>query len=120
METYPVHFIDEPIKVYFASEPLLEKDPACPQGFRWQDQDYIITEVLSEWRDYERKGKMAHNMIPEHARRAKLRGSWGVGRYYFVVRTSQGRIFAIYYDRAPKNVQDRKGKWILHSEQAQR
>lgn len=48
METYPVHFIDEPIEVYFASEPLLEKDPPCPQGFRWQDQDIQIVEVLSE------------------------------------------------------------------------
>ena len=44
------------------------------------------------------------------------RGSWGVGQDYYRVRTAEGRIFDLYYDRAPKNVFRRKGGWFLDRE----
>jgi len=59
---------------------------------------------------------MAHNMRAEHAATAEVRGSWGVGRHYFRVRTFAGRIFDLYYDRAPKNADNRKGAWFLYRE----
>jgi hypothetical protein len=59
---------------------------------------------------------MAHNMRPSHAARAAGRGSWGVGRHYFRVRASTGQIFDLYYDRAPKSVDERKGAWVLFQE----
>lgn len=54
-------------------------------------------------------------MSPEHAERARLKGSWGVGRYYFRIETSEGEIFEIYYDRAPEKSADRSGHWFLLS-----
>jgi hypothetical protein len=69
-----------------------------------------------EWHDYRRKGQMARNMRPEHAATAAQRGSWGVGQAYFRVRTDQGRWFDLYYDRAPKGVDERKGAWFLDRE----
>jgi len=75
-----------------------------------------VTQVLGEWQDYSRLGRMAHNMRPENAAVAKRRGSWGVGKYYFRVRTSSEQVFDIYYDRAPKNAADRKGTWFLYRE----
>jgi hypothetical protein len=71
---------------------------------------------LSEWRDYQRRGRMARNMKPEHAAAAERRGSWGVGQFYFRVRTRNDKIFEIYYDRAPKDVDNRKGEWFLYRE----
>jgi hypothetical protein len=59
---------------------------------------------------------MALNMRPSHAATAKRRGSWGVGRFYLRVRTESGRVFDLYYDRAPKSIDDRKGVWILYWE----
>jgi hypothetical protein len=59
---------------------------------------------------------MARNMTPEHAATAERRGSWGVGRFYFRVKTEAGNIFDLYYDRSPKNVDDRKGGWYLFRE----
>jgi hypothetical protein len=59
---------------------------------------------------------MARNMRPEHAAKAAAHGSWGVGQFYFRVRTQQGRIFDLYYDRAPKDVDRRKGAWFLDKE----
>ena len=110
------HFIDEPIEVFFDEPPLLEKSPPCPQGFRWQGNIFRVEKLLEEWRDYQRRGKMARNMRPKHAQRASLKGSWGVGRFYFRVQDIDDRIFELYYDRSPNSVDDRKGGWYLLAE----
>lgn len=76
----------------------------------------MIVEMVNEWRDYSRRGKMARNMQPQHAAIASRRGSWGVGVFYFRVKTHQNRYFDLYYDRTPKDVEDRKGNWFLYRE----
>ena len=111
-----MRFIDEPIEVIFDSPPLLEKSPPCPQGFIWQSQLFRIVELLAEWKDFRRRGRMGHNMIPPHLSRAERIGSWGVGRFFFRVRTEGGRIFEIYFDRAPADAGNRKGSWVLFGE----
>lgn len=116
MELKPVRFISEPVEVQFDRPPLLEKKPGCPNGFTWRGTAYRIAEVLSEWHDYERRGRMARNMKPEHAAVAASRGSWGVGQDYFRVRTENGQFFDLYYDRAPKDAGHRKGAWFLDRE----
>lgn len=116
MDVRPLRFIAEPIEVFFEEKPLLEKKPVCPDAFKWRDQVYRIIEILSEWRDYQRRGRMARNMQPQHAAVAATRGSWGVGQYYFSVLTHTGQVFELYYDRSPKNVDDRKGGWFLYRE----
>ena len=109
-------FIGQPIDVDFDRKPLLEKKPGCPDRFLWQGNVFEITAKLSEWHDYRRRGRMARNMQPAHAAVAEQRGSWGVGRDYFRVRTSANRIFELYYDRSPKDVDRRKGAWFLFRE----
>jgi len=112
----PVRFIDEPIQVIFDKPPLYEKKPECPDGFTWQGTTYRIVELLEAWADFTRRGRMARNMQPQHAAVASHRGSWGVGRFYFRVKVDSGQIFELYYDRAPKDVDARKGGWVLVSE----
>jgi len=116
MDLKPLHFIDEQIRVEFDKPPLYEKKPDCPDRFIWQDEVYKITQLLAEWQDFQRHGRMARNMSPPHAAAASQRGSWGVGRFYFRVRTSSRRVFDLYYDRAPKDADDRKGAWFLFRE----
>jgi len=118
METIPVRFIDEAIEVHFTQPPVLEKKPGCPDGFTWQGKSYRVTELLDEWTDFTRRGKYARNMAPGHAETASRRGSWGVGRFFFRVRTEGGRIFDLYYDRAPQDSSRRKGAWFLFREMA--
>jgi len=72
--------------------------------------------MLSSWVDFKRRGKMARNMQPQHAATASRRGSLNVGRFYFRVRTDTGQVFDIYYDRAMKSVDDRKGQWFVYRE----
>jgi hypothetical protein len=112
----PVRFIGEPVEVEFDEPPLLQKKPGCPDAFLWHGESYPIVEKLAEWHDYRRRGRMARNMTPGHAAVASQRGSWGVGRDYFRVRTASGRIFDIYYDRAPHDAGDRSGSWFLFRE----
>jgi hypothetical protein len=111
-----MHFIDEPIEVIFEHPPLLEKKPECPDGFIWQEQTFQITQLLSEWFDFERRGRSARNMQPQHASRASVKGSWGVGRFFFRVQVAGGRIFELYYDRAPVDATHGKGGWTLYLE----
>ena len=114
----PVHFIDEPIEVVFREPPLLEKKPPCPDGFIWNGVTYPITSLLEEWFDFARRGRNARNMQPAHAARASVKGSWGVGRVFFRVQVEGGRVFELYYDRAPLDADRRKGSWFLLCERA--
>ena len=116
MSFKPIRFIHEPVAVQFDSPPILEKKPGCPDSFFWRENQFNILEIVSEWHDYDRKGRMAKNMKPANARKASKRGSWGVGQDYYRVRTVENRIFEIYYDRAPQNVSHRKGEWFLYRE----
>ncbi len=116
MEYRPIHFIDEPIEVEFKIAPAREKTPPCPDGFAWQGQSYQVVEMLLEWSDFTRRGRFARNMRPTHAEAAASRGSWGVGRFHFRVRVSSGKVFDLYYDRAPQDADRRKGQWFLYRE----
>jgi hypothetical protein len=116
MEYVPIHFLDQPIEPIFDVPPAREKTPDCPNGFVWEDRTYRITEMLSSWSDFTRRGKMARNMRPSRAEAASSRGSLNVGRFYFRVLTDSNQVFDIYYDRAMKNVDDRKGQWFVFRE----
>jgi hypothetical protein len=116
MELKPIRFVGEPIEVHFEQPPTLEKKPGCPDAFLWRERRYEIVEKLSEWHDYRRRGRMAVNMRPEHAATAARRGSWGVGRDFYRVRVDSDQIFDLYYDRAPRDVDRRKGGWFLFRE----
>lgn len=110
------HFISEPISVVFNAAPTLAKKPPCPSGFTWRDENYQIVNCLSEWQDFSRRGRSALNMLPQHAKIASQRGSWGVGKYFFDVTVERGTLFRIYYDRAPRDAFDREGHWFLLAE----
>jgi len=110
-------FIGEPIQPEFDGQPQLTKKAGCPVRFRWRGEAFSVSEMLSEWHSYGRRGRAALNMTPAHAQAALERGSRGIGKDYFTVRTSGGRVFTIYYDRAPKSVADSLGEWILLEEE---
>ena len=112
----PLRFIGEAIEVKFVKLDFPLKNPSAPDQFIWSDQVWEVTRVLSAWRDYGRRGKMARNMQPAHQRLAVQRGSWGVGRFYYRIQVQDGRVFDLYYDRAPGDATDRLGHWFLWRE----
>jgi len=112
----PLRFIGESVEVQYDKDPTVEKKPGCPDRFVWDGELHHIDELLAEWHDYGRQGRMAHNMRPTHLSTASRRGSWGVGRDHYRVRTSGGRFFELYYDRAPTGAGKGKGVWLLFAE----
>jgi uncharacterized protein DUF6504 len=115
-ESRASHFLDEPIEVLFDSPPAYEKSPPCPDRFVWSGKKYRVVERISEWTDFERRDRSARNMRPSHAEAATGRGSLNVGRFFFRVRVDTGQVFDLYYDRAMKNVDERKGQWFIYRE----
>ena len=109
-------YIGETISVAFKNPVFLIKKPRCPDSIVWRESTHVICELLSEWQDFERKGKLSRNMKDVHLQRAGVKGSLGVGRFYFRVRTSDLRIFDIYYDRAVRNASESGGFWVLFQE----
>jgi hypothetical protein len=110
-------FIGAPIEVAYDQPPALEKRPGAPNGFTWEGRAYRVAAVLREWHDYRLRGKSESFYVKERgsfrAKAAERRGSWGVGRDYYRVRTDSGEVFDIYYDRAPKGAGKGKGAWFL-------
>jgi hypothetical protein len=111
-----LRFLDQPIEVHFDKPPAREKTPDCPDGFVLEKQTYRVAEKLSEWSDFTRRGRSARNMQPAHAEVASSRGWLNVGRFFFRVRADTGQIFDLYYDRAMKNIDERKGQWFVYRE----
>jgi hypothetical protein len=109
-----IRYIGEPITVEFDKPPTFSKKPPCPDRIIWREKTILIIECLQEWRDYQRRGRMGSNMRPSNLKKAAVRGSWGVGRYFFRVRVVDGRLFELYYDRAPKGQSQRSGSWHLN------
>ncbi len=118
MDLKPVRFIDEQIEAGYDTPPVLEKKPAAPNLLVWGGERLRVTETLSEWVDFGRRGRMARNMRPAHAAVAEARGSRNVGRFFFRVRVADGRVFDIYFDRAIKSAGETKGEWFLFRELA--
>ena len=74
-----------------------------------------MIEKISEWTDFEPRGRVRHNLHTGQALSAGS-GSFGVGRFYFRVRTAGGKILDLYYDRQVKDADDRLGHWYLYRE----
>jgi hypothetical protein len=109
-------FIDEPISVEFDRPGFIIKKPECPNKFFWRGETFSISELISEWPEFERKDKYSANEKEAHLPETSGKGSLGVGRFYFRVRTIDFRQFDLYYDRTIKSVYETKGFWILFQE----
>jgi len=111
-------FIGRVIQVTHDQPPSLEKKPGPPDGFTWEEKTYRVVAVLKEWHDYRQRGKTAAFYTKERgsfrAKAAERRGSWGVGRDYYRVRTDTREVFELYYDRTPKGSKHQKGSWVLY------
>ena len=54
----PMEFYADEIEVRFEQEPVLEKKPGVPASFIWRGREYGIVELLTEWHDYRKRGKI--------------------------------------------------------------
>ncbi|HEX9976218.1 MAG TPA: DUF6504 family protein [Dehalococcoidales bacterium] len=74
-----------------------------PTGFRLADRQYVISEILEFWQDH------GFGRIPLRRRK------WWQRRHrnYYRVKTAEGEIFEIYYDRGTSLEHPERKKWYL-------
>lgn len=72
-------FMDEQIDVLYAHVPLHEKTPGCPDGFVWRGEAFEVEVLLSEWKDFSRRGRLERSLRPARHARAMLTGRWARG-----------------------------------------
>jgi hypothetical protein len=77
-------------------------DVRVPVSFRLDDRDHVITEVLESWPDY-------------GFSRSETNKTWRTRhhRNYFRVKTADGAIYEIYYDRGTNLKHPEFKKWFL-------
>ena len=107
------HFVDEVIQVELLDGTFLERKPKCPTRILWQGMWIGVASLESAWDDLSRRGNKARNMREGHLERAKVKGSWGVGKFYFRFLGEDHQTYTIYYDRTPDDAENRKGTWVL-------
>jgi len=75
-----------------------------PASFRLGDREYVISEIIEAW--------------PDHGfgRSTSRHPRWWQRhhRNYYRVKTTQGEIFEIYYDRGTNLKYPERKKWFLH------
>jgi len=111
-----MQFIGREISVKLPSGFSLEKKPPVPDTFNWHGKIHSVVEMLANWHRYGKPEiRTQGGRAPYFVRSGRSQGSWGQGRVYYRVRTEEGRLFDLYYDRAPKG-QRRAGAWFLWRE----
>lgn len=74
-----------------------------PVSFRLDDRDYEITEILESWPDYS-FGRSSLHLKKWWQRRH---------RNYYRVKTAEGEVFELYYDRGTGPGHPERKKWFL-------
>ena len=75
-----------------------------PASFRLDDREYVIVEIVEAWPAY------GFGLSPLRRKR------WWQRRHrnYYRVKTTQGEVFEIYYDRGTSLKNPERRKWFLH------
>lgn len=74
-----------------------------PVSFQLDDREYTIADILESWHDY------------GFGKSSTGRKRWWQRhhRTYFRVKTAEGEVFEIYFDRGTKLEQVKRGMWFL-------
>lgn len=75
-----------------------------PTSFRLGDREYEISEVIEAWQDH------------GFGRSPRRRRKWWQRRHrnYYRVKTTQDKVFEIYYDRGTNLKHPERKKWFLY------
>src|SRR5271170_913428 len=82
-------FISEPIipiEASFDTSGMARGEPGLPQKFRWRKKEFVVAEVLERWKE---QGDCAHGSGERYVR-----------RHGFRVRTGDGAVFRLYFQRS--------------------
>ena len=90
-----------PLAGTFDPAAMAKGSPALPGRFRWRETEYTIAEVKRCWKESGPDKYPSSQMY--------LRKHW------FEVRTTDGTVMTIYFERQPRSKRDTKKRWWLYS-----
>jgi hypothetical protein len=99
-----VSFISEPmvpLETSFDTGGMARGEPGLPQKFRWREKEFIVAEVLEQWKEH---GDCRNGSAERYVRKHGYR-----------VRIADGAIFKIYFQRTSGRGKLAKSRWWIHS-----
>ena len=97
-------FISEeilPVAGTFNPAAMATGAPGLPARFCWRDTEYTVAQVNKVWKESgPDKGHTAEIYLRKH---------------WFEVRTTDGTIMTIYFERQPRSKREAKKRWWLYS-----
>ena len=76
-------------------------EPGLPQKFLWRGEEHTVAEVLEKWKD---TGRCSHGSSERYVR-----------KHWFKIRTTDGAIMKIYFERQARSSRQRKQRWWLYT-----
>lgn len=101
-------FISEPIRpvtATFDTGRMAGGEPGLPQEFVWRGKKYSVRDVLRSWK---KTGPCRHGSGEQYVR-----------KHWYEVKTEDGTVMKIYFDRQPKGPAGTKRWWLLSVERGQ-
>jgi phosphoribosylglycinamide formyltransferase-1 len=97
-------FISEqilPVAGTFDPAAMAKGAPALPGRFCWRNTEYTVAEVIKTWKESgPDKGPTSQMYLRKH---------------WFELRTTDGTIMTIYFERQPRSKHQAKKRWWLYS-----
>ena len=82
----------------------INKEVKVPTSFRLDDHEYVISDIIKSWPDY------GFGRSPLRHKKWWQRHH----RNYYQVKTAEGEVFEIYYDRGTNLKHPEHKKWFLY------
>ncbi len=97
-------FVSEPIKPVagtFEPDAMTRGEPGLPGRFIWRDKEYEVADVLEVWKEL---GPCKSGGPEKYLR-----------KHWFRIRTVNGLIMTIYFERQPRAKSQSKMRWWLYT-----
>lgn len=76
-------------------------EPGLPRRFTWRGREYAVAEVLSRWKE---TGPCRHGSPELYVR-----------KHWFQVRTQDGSVMKLFFERQPRSAREKSRRWWLHT-----
>jgi hypothetical protein len=96
-------FISEPIKPVElgVGTTVVAGEPILPHSFVWRGQTYIVDQVIEKWKESSPCRNGANEMY--------------VRKHWYRIRTTDGLVMDIYFERQPASKRQAKQRWWLYT-----
>ncbi len=76
-------------------------EPGLPMRFTWRGKEYAVAEVLRRWKE---TGPCHHGSGERYVR-----------KHWFELRTGDGCVMKLYFERQPRSAREKHKRWWLHT-----